>query len=115
MHLLCKDMGSLVLTTMRGDEYEVANRERRDSADDDVSEPVGDDSESLRVQHIRLRILADEDMGDSHLGEAESVASSDGTGVEDDTASLTSVSDIQSDLSSDDWSDRPIPTDHSTV
>lgn len=115
MHLLCKDMGSLVLTTMRGDEYEVANRERRDSADDDVSEPVGDDSESLRVQHIRLHILADEDAGDLHLGVAESVASSDGTGVEDDTASLTSVSDIQSDLSSDDWSDRPIPTDHSTV
>lgn len=104
VHLLCKDMGSLALTTMRGDVYEVANRERRDSADDDISEPVGDDSESMRVQHIRLHILADEDT-DSHLSEAESVVSSDGTG-EDDTASLTSVSDVQSDLSSDDWSNR---------
>lgn len=102
VYVLCKDVGSLVLTTIRGDVYE-ADRSA-DPGEDDTSEPVGDDSDSLRVQHIRLRIFDDED--NSHVSDAESVVYSDGTGVEDDTASLTSVSDTSSDVGSDDWSNR---------
>lgn len=105
--LLCKDLGESFLTTVRGDTYEVADRGRHDSVDD-TTEPAGDDNDSLRVQHIRLRMISDEDTESSaHIGDAGSEVYSDGTGVEDDTASLTSVSDIESDLGSNDWSTQP--------